>query len=98
MANIKISDLQPVGSEFFSDSENYMDEISEGEFNHIVGGSSPVCLSVGARVASMSSVRCYQSIVAVSGYTVKNDTGQKIGNFLGGGAEKVADFVGGLFD
>lgn len=31
MANIKIDNLQPTGFELFSDSENYMIELSDGE-------------------------------------------------------------------
>ncbi len=46
MASIKISELPPAGSELFYDSENYMNEVSEGELLSVQGGSSPVCLLV----------------------------------------------------
>jgi hypothetical protein len=83
MSTISISDLKPSGLDLFSDSENYLDEISENEFTNITGGSTPVCLSIGARISAASSYRCYQSIVAISGATVNKNTAQKIGDFLG---------------
>lgn len=48
MSNVKISDLHPAGSELFSDSESYINELSEGELNSINGGftTSPVCLGI----------------------------------------------------
>jgi hypothetical protein len=83
MSTISISDLKPSGLDLFSDSENYLDEISESEFINVSGGSTPVCLSIGARISAASSYRCYQSIVAVTGATVNNNTAQKVGDFLG---------------
>jgi len=47
MATIKISNLNPVGSEFFTDSETYLNELNEEQLNMIQGGSSLVCVSVG---------------------------------------------------
>ncbi len=38
MADIKISDLHPAGSELFSDSEGYMNELDDGELSVIYGG------------------------------------------------------------
>lgn len=84
MSTISISDLKPSGLDLFSDSENYLDEISESEFTNVNGGiSTPVCLSIGARISAASSYRCYQSIVAVTGATVNKNTAQKVGEFLG---------------
>ena len=37
MASINISELRPVGSDLFSDSESYISELSEGELG-IQGG------------------------------------------------------------
>jgi hypothetical protein len=37
MANITISNLHPVGSELFSDSESYLSQLSEGDLE-ILGG------------------------------------------------------------
>lgn len=49
MANIKISDLRPAGLNLFSDSEGYLNELSENEQN-IQGGIffSPIIATVGA--------------------------------------------------
>ena len=44
MATIKIADLRPVGSEFFADSESYLNELTNDELNMTQGGSTPVCL------------------------------------------------------
>ncbi|GBE74533.1 hypothetical protein myaer87_17600 [Microcystis aeruginosa NIES-87] len=43
MASIKIdSDLRPIGSELFLDSESYLEELSDDQqINKIVGGTSP---------------------------------------------------------
>ncbi|MEE6162567.1 hypothetical protein U9R62_14750 [Cylindrospermopsis raciborskii DSH] len=40
MANISISDLRPAGVDFFSDSESYLNEITESEINSIIGAST----------------------------------------------------------
>jgi len=40
MANIKIEELKPAGSELFADSEDFMDELSDGEFDNTHGGGS----------------------------------------------------------
>ena len=42
MASIKIdSDLRPIGSELFLDSESYLEELSDDQqINKIVGGTS----------------------------------------------------------
>jgi hypothetical protein len=39
MPTIKISDLSPTGSDLFSDSESYMNELSDGELDIINGGT-----------------------------------------------------------
>ncbi len=46
MPNIKISDLHSTGSELFSDSESYMNELGDSEFNTINGGSGWPCAIV----------------------------------------------------
>lgn len=50
MSSINISDLHPAGSELFSDSESYMNEISEGQLANVIGGSGFLC-GVGVGVA-----------------------------------------------
>ncbi|OPF18673.1 hypothetical protein B1L04_04130 [Microcystis aeruginosa KW] len=46
MASIKIdSDLRPIGSELFLDSESYLDELSaDQQINNIVGGTKPTSI------------------------------------------------------
>jgi hypothetical protein len=38
MAAIKISDLQPVGSEFFMGEENFISELSDADLKGVHGG------------------------------------------------------------
>ncbi|WP_226578773.1 hypothetical protein [Microseira wollei] len=38
MAVIKVSDLQPVGSEFFMGEENFISELSDADLNGVHGG------------------------------------------------------------
>jgi hypothetical protein len=40
MATIKISELRPVGSEFFQDSESFLNELNDQEVLTTVGGGS----------------------------------------------------------
>lgn len=42
MANITITDLHPVGSDLFMDSESFMNELSDAEINGTKGGISTV--------------------------------------------------------
>jgi hypothetical protein len=62
MATINISDLRPTGSDLFSDSEGYMNELGDSELDLINGGSltTPVCavtaaVSVGALSVAVAS-------------------------------------------
>ncbi|WP_226578760.1 hypothetical protein [Microseira wollei] len=48
MAAIKISDLQPVGSEFFMGEENFINELSDADLNGIHGGLTPLFFVAGA--------------------------------------------------
>jgi transketolase C-terminal domain/subunit len=66
MANINICDLRPIGSELFSDSEDYMNELGDYELHTINGGlSSPVCASI--TVSILSTVIASPLIVATKG-------------------------------
>ena len=38
MANIKITEVTPSGSDLFADSESYLTELSETELNNTKGG------------------------------------------------------------
>jgi hypothetical protein len=42
MAVITIAELRPAGSAFFSDSESFMDVLTENEVGGVNGGLSPV--------------------------------------------------------
>ncbi|RAQ48795.1 hypothetical protein B9S53_01950 [Arthrospira sp. O9.13F] len=42
MANITISDLRPAGADLFSDSESYLNEISDSELNTTNGGAGAI--------------------------------------------------------
>jgi len=46
MANITISDLRPAGADLFSDSESYLDDLSEGQISSTHGGSTPFCYGI----------------------------------------------------
>jgi soluble P-type ATPase len=39
MAKLKITELNPAGSELFQDSENFLEELSDRELNLVVGGA-----------------------------------------------------------
>lgn len=47
MATINISDLHPTGSDLFSDSEGYMNELGDSEIGAIQGGrTSLLCVAI----------------------------------------------------
>lgn len=48
MANITLSNLNPVGSDLFSDSESFMHDLSNSETNLVNGGLSPLLVVAGA--------------------------------------------------
>ena len=52
MATINISDLRPAGSDLFSDSEGYLNELGDGEFDAINGGLLPLIAIWGIPVAT----------------------------------------------
>ena len=77
MSTINISDLRPTGFELFSDSEGYMNELGDSEFDGIYGGLIPALLFSVARLtvqraAAGSSMRCLNASLAVT----KQDPGQ----------------------
>lgn len=47
MSSIIISNLNPVGSTLLSDSESFLNDLSDMEVFSIQGGSTPVCIGVG---------------------------------------------------
>lgn len=57
MPTIKISDLHPTGSELFSDSESFMNDLVDGEIGAIQGGFSSLrCVVWSARFSVVSVV------------------------------------------
>ena len=50
MAEIKLSELRPAGSELLQDSENFLNELSDREIENVVGGDTI------ASVASQNSI------------------------------------------
>lgn len=63
MASIAISDLNAAGSDLFSDSENFMDELSEGELS-IQGGITPTAF--WASVAVVGSAATVGGAISVA--------------------------------
>jgi len=68
MAEIKLSELNPAGSELLQDSENFLNELDEREIENVVGGNSiasavsQVSASVGT-ILSVTDVGISQSFV-----------------------------------
>jgi hypothetical protein len=50
MAEIKLSELRPAGSELLQDSENFLNELNDREIENVVGGNTI------ASVASQNSI------------------------------------------
>ncbi|MBN4005259.1 hypothetical protein [Nostoc sp. LPT] len=69
MATINISDLRPTGSELFSDSEGYMRDLADSEFDHLYGGLPFLIWAVGY-YAVTSSAACIATAGAVVGGVV----------------------------
>jgi lactobin A/cerein 7B family class IIb bacteriocin len=46
MSTINISDLHPAGSNLFSDSESYMNELGDSQLDMINGGGSPAISAI----------------------------------------------------
>jgi hypothetical protein len=51
MPKIKIDNLEyPAGYDLFLDSESFLDEVHESEYQKINGGSTPACFAGGVAV------------------------------------------------
>ncbi|WP_445635065.1 hypothetical protein NSTC745_06968 [Nostoc sp. DSM 114161] len=46
MANIKLHDLSPAGSELFQDSESFLNELNADELNNVNGGLFGITLTI----------------------------------------------------
>lgn len=68
MAEIKLSELRPAGSELLQDSENFLNELNDREIENVVGGNtiasavSQVSASVGS-ILSLTDVGISQTNV-----------------------------------
>lgn len=51
MATITVSDLHPAGSNFFKDSESFLNELADPELSSTQGGTSPITPSSWACAA-----------------------------------------------
>ncbi len=70
MPSIKISELRPVGSELFLDSESYLNELNEQEMQTIEGqGKYKIVLTSVINVNSQASVSQGISLATYSGVT-----------------------------
>ncbi|MBC1236971.1 MULTISPECIES: bacteriocin [Nostoc] len=46
MANIKLHDLSPAGSELFEDSESFLNELNTEELTHVNGGLLSITITI----------------------------------------------------
>lgn len=67
MANIKIANLHPAGSELFSDSESYMNELGDSELDATSGGSTPMCVTATITISALSVAIASPLIIATKG-------------------------------
>jgi hypothetical protein len=77
MTKLIISELNPVGSELFQDSESFLEDLSEREINSIVGGIDTVVtqnsISVGSiNTATFVGISQTNVTVAVSNVNASN--------------------------
>jgi hypothetical protein len=78
MSTIKISDLHPTGSELFSDSESYMNELSNSEFETIAGGitpTTPACAAGAVFISRAVAVRTWAATVRITARATRQDPG-----------------------
>jgi bacteriocin-like protein len=75
MANIKLSELSPAGSELFQGRESFLNELSDRELSNVVGGSdSAASVSGKTMVSDISGGGVYYANYGNADYA-------KIGNF-----------------
>ncbi|BAU13090.1 hypothetical protein LEP3755_36270 [Leptolyngbya sp. NIES-3755] len=67
MASIKISELRPVGSELFQDSESFLNELNDRDLD--IRGGGDVNISVLSQYTASVGISIYtQSVVTVKTY------------------------------
>jgi hypothetical protein len=67
MATIKISELRPAGSEFFQDSESFLNELNDQEVLTTVGGGTVASAISQATVSAGISILT-QSVVSQNSF------------------------------
>lgn len=63
MATIKINNLNAAGSDLFSDSESYLNNLTDEELNRTQGGSSFGCIWISVQI-SIVTYKAYQGYQA----------------------------------
>lgn len=58
MASIKITDLNPVGSDLFSGSESFLNDLDESDLLGVEGGMWPYIAFVGGYIAVTAMFGC----------------------------------------
>ncbi len=56
MAQLKLSELRPVGSELFQDSESFLEELSDRELDFVAGGNDTVVTQNSQSVGTINTV------------------------------------------
>ena len=69
MAQLKLSELSPVGSELFQDSETFLEELSDGELDFVAGGADSVESVATLASNSVGSINTV-SVVGISATNV----------------------------
>lgn len=64
MATISIKELRPAGSTFFSDSESFLNELSDDVLTDVNGGGTPGWIIA---TAAYSSIKCGAAITGAAG-------------------------------
>ena len=56
MAQLKLSELRPVGSELSQDSESFLEELSDRELDFVAGGNDTVVTQNSQSVGTINTV------------------------------------------
>ncbi|AFZ35760.1 hypothetical protein Sta7437_2212 [Stanieria cyanosphaera PCC 7437] len=71
MANIKLSELNPVGSELFQDSENFLNELNDQEMDAVMGAAT-------VNTVASQSIGTQASQATVSGGNISVSNGVSV--------------------
>lgn len=73
MANIKLSELSPTGSELFHDSESFINELSSEEIGDVLGGAVKTVITQGGGSYLSQVTVSAGHITKTSGYSFDSD-------------------------